>query len=50
MSKKMEWLGWLQVFVSFVIVTYYAVIVAWSMKYVLLGYSLGWGKNTKDFF
>ena len=50
MSKKMEWLGWLQVFVSFVIVTYYAVIVAWAMKYIILAFTQGWGVKTKDFF
>ncbi|MCF7792060.1 MAG: sodium-dependent transporter [Victivallales bacterium] len=50
MSKKMEWLGWLQMFVSFVIVTYYAVIVAWLLKYVFLSFTLGWGASTKDFF
>ena len=50
MSAKMEWLGWLQVFVSFVIVTYYAIIVAWAIKYITLGFSLGWGSDTKDYF
>ena len=43
LSRRFEWLGWLQVFICFVIMTYYAVIVAWSLRYTvfLLHHRLG---------
>ena len=50
MSKKASWIGWLQVFVAFVITTYYAVIVAWAINYMLFSIDLKWGGDTKTFF
>ncbi|WP_194947910.1 sodium-dependent transporter [Actinomyces trachealis] len=47
LSRKLEWLGWWQVFVSFVIMTYYAVIIAWSLRYVLYSTNVAW-KNDAD--
>lgn len=49
-SRKWEWLGWWQVMVSFVITTYYAVVVAWSLNYFVLAFFQGWGAAPKDFF
>ncbi|WP_088006524.1 sodium-dependent transporter [Indiicoccus explosivorum] len=48
-GKKAEWLGWWQILVSFVISTYYAVIIAWSMRYTLFSFNLGWGEDTQAF-
>ncbi|MEL4504420.1 sodium-dependent transporter [Luteococcus sp. H138] len=47
---KFEPLGWFQVGLCFAIITYYAVIVAWSVRYV--GYSLtrAWGSDPAGFF
>lgn len=49
-SRKFEWLGWLQVMVSFLIAIYYFAIVVWVLSY--LGFSFGtrWGDDTEDFF
>ena len=52
-NKKMnsfEWLGWLQVMVSIVIATYYAVIVAWTISYTFISIPGAWGSDTAGFF
>lgn len=46
---KYEWLGWWQVAVSFVISTYYAVIVAWALSYTFFSIPQSWGTETGDF-
>ncbi|AOV06976.1 sodium-dependent transporter [Sporosarcina ureilytica] len=48
-GKKAEWLGWWGVFVSFVISTYYSVIIAWAMKYTIYSFNLSWGTDTAGF-
>ncbi len=49
-KKKWEWLGWWQVFISFIISIYYVVVIAWALNYTLLALNLGWGQDTKGFF
>jgi len=49
MNKKTEWVGWWQVGISFVIATYYAVIVAWAMSYSVFSFDLKWGDDTEGF-
>jgi NSS family neurotransmitter:Na+ symporter len=49
-ARKWEWLGWWQVFVSFVISIYYVVVIAWALNFSLLAFNLGWGEETKAFF
>lgn len=48
-SKGSQWIGWWQVAISFVIATYYSVIVAWAMAYAYFSLNLAWGKDTKGF-
>lgn len=50
LSKPLEALGWLQVAVSFVIITYYAVVLAWSARYTLYSLNLAWGSDPLTFF
>lgn len=50
MSTKFEWLGWLHVAICFVIMTYYAVIVAWSLRYTLYSITEAWGDDAAGFF
>lgn len=50
MSTKLEWLGWFQVFICFVIMTYYAVVVAWSLRYMFFSFSIAWGDDAGAFF
>ncbi|WP_221566661.1 sodium-dependent transporter [Alkalihalobacillus sp. TS-13] len=49
MNKKAEWIGWWQVFISFVISTYYAVIIAWAISYSIFALNLKWGEDTEGF-
>lgn len=55
-GKKWEWLGWWPVLVAFVIVSYYAVIIAWSLRYALSSLTMAWGSGeaaaagTGDYF
>ncbi len=49
MNKKTEWIGWWQLAISFVISTYYAVIVAWALSYSFFSMKQSWGKETEEF-
>lgn len=49
-SGGMEWIGWWQVAISFVISTYYPVIVAWASMYAYFSFSQSWGDNPESFF
>jgi NSS family neurotransmitter:Na+ symporter len=42
-GKKWEWLGWWPVSVAFLIVTYYTVIIAWSLHYAISSVTVAWG-------
>ncbi|WP_432360262.1 sodium-dependent transporter [Sporosarcina sp. UB5] len=48
-GKGAEWIGWWGIFVSFVISTYYAVIIAWAMKYTIYSFNMAWGDDTAGF-
>ncbi len=50
LSRKLEWLGWWQVLVCFVIMTYYAVIVAWALRYTVFSFTVAWGQDASTFF
>ncbi len=49
MARPAEAIGWWQVAISFVIAAYYAVIIAWAVRYV--GFSIGrqWGDDPEAF-
>jgi neurotransmitter:Na+ symporter, NSS family len=49
LNKKFEWLGWWQVAISFIISTYYAVIIAWAMSYSIFSLNLKWGDDPNGF-
>jgi len=42
-GKKWEWVGWWPVSVAFLIVTYYTVIIAWSLNYMISAATMAWG-------
>lgn len=44
-SKGMEWIGWWQVAVSFVISTYYPIIIAWAIMYSYFSIGQSWENN-----
>jgi NSS family neurotransmitter:Na+ symporter len=49
-KKSFEWIGWWGVTASFIITTYYSVIVGWSFVYLVKAFALGWGSDTGAFF
>lgn len=49
-SSGMEWIGWWQIAISFVISTYYPIIVAWASAYTYFSLSQAWGDNPEAFF
>ncbi|MCM3663339.1 sodium-dependent transporter [Mesobacillus subterraneus] len=49
LKKGSEWLGWWQLAISFVISTYYAVIIAWAMSYAYFSLSKQWGDDPLTF-
>ncbi|TCP54293.1 NSS family neurotransmitter:Na+ symporter [Tamaricihabitans halophyticus] len=50
MSKAAQPLGWWQVGVSFVIAVYYAVIVAWAVRFAGFSINKQWGNDPDSFF
>ncbi|MCQ6553500.1 sodium-dependent transporter [Streptomyces sp. C10-9-1] len=49
MSRPVEAIGWWQVVISFVIATYYAVIIAWAVRYVGFSFGQQWGDDPEAF-
>jgi len=49
-NKKWEWLGWWPSITSFVILTYYTMILSWAINYLYLSFAQSWGTDTNSFF
>ncbi|MEU9730044.1 sodium-dependent transporter [Streptomyces sp. NPDC048002] len=49
MARPAEVLGWWQVAISFVIATYYAVIIAWAVRYVGFSADQAWGDDPEGY-
>lgn len=49
-SKPAEMLGWWQVGICFFVAIYYAVVIAWAVRYTMFSINLAWGDNASDFF
>jgi len=51
-GKRWEFLGWWPIVLSFIIVTYYAAVLAWCLNYLVYSFSdpLPWANDAKDFF
>ncbi|MFU8653739.1 sodium-dependent transporter [Methanotorris formicicus] len=48
--EKSEWVGWIAVIAGFVITTYYNVIIAWSLYYLLNIIAFGLPNDPNNFF
>ncbi len=46
---RMQWFGWFAAGVGFIIVTYYAIIMSWSMNYTWEAATLGWQQNQGEY-
>jgi neurotransmitter:Na+ symporter, NSS family len=49
LDRRAEWLGWWQVAISFVISSYYAVIIAWAAAYTWFSVGQQWGEDPDGF-
>lgn len=49
-NTKNTWMGWWVLVNSFIIVCYYAVVMAWCLQYAIYSLNLRWGKDTSSFF
>jgi NSS family neurotransmitter:Na+ symporter len=49
-SERWEWLGWWQAAISFLIATYYVVILGWCLSFLYFSFGTQWGEDTVDFF
>ncbi len=47
---KMEWFGWFAILNSFLITTYYAVVLSWVLIYVLLSFKVASLQQPRDLF
>ncbi|QTJ68540.1 sodium-dependent transporter [Rhodococcus sp. ZPP] len=48
--KRAEFIGWWQVGICFVIGVYYAVIIAWAIRYFFFSFNEAWGEDPATFF
>ena len=49
-DRRLEGLGWWGILVAFVIVSYYAVIIAWAFSYIYFSFDLSWAGHATSFF
>lgn len=49
-NKKFEWLGWWPSFSSFIILTYYTMILSWAMNFLLASFGQTWGADPNAYF
>ena len=49
-KKGLEWIGWWSIMAAFIIITYYAVIMAWCWNYLYHSVTLAWGNDAGGFF
>lgn len=50
LNPKYAWVGWGVLLVGFVIVSYYAVVLAWSVLYLGHSFRVDWGNDAATFF
>ncbi|MBO1901077.1 sodium-dependent transporter [Leucobacter weissii] len=50
LDRRVEPLGWWQVGVSYLILTYYAVVIAWALSFFWFSFGRQWGDDAAAFF
>lgn len=50
LGRRLEWLGWFQVFVAFAIAVYYVAVIGWSISYLGFSFTQSWGADPNAFF
>ena len=49
-KKKFSGVGWWILFTSFIIISYYVVVMAWSLIYLFTSYGAQWSGDTQTYF
>jgi len=49
-GKGAEWVGWWATAAGFVIISYYAVVMAWAIRYIASAATLAWGSDAAGYF
>jgi len=49
-KKKLSGLGWWALFTAFIVISYYVVIMAWSLIYLLVSFGTQWSENPETYF
>jgi NSS family neurotransmitter:Na+ symporter len=47
--RGLEWVGWWSILAAFVIITYYAVVMAWCWNYLYHAFTVAWAADAKTF-
>lgn len=50
LHPKLEFIGWLQTFICFIIPIFYSAVIAWLIYYTFNAINLGWGSNPEAFY
>jgi len=50
LNRRFEWVGWWQITVPVVVVTYYSVIISWALRYLIFSFTQAWGDDPGTFF
>ena len=49
-KKKFSGIGWLALFVSFIVISYYAVVMGWALIYLFTSIGTQWSADSKAYF
>src|SRR3989338_6367504 len=49
-KKKLSGLGWWALFTAFIVISYYVVVMAWSLIYLLVSFGTQWSEDPKTYF
>lgn len=50
LGRKWEWLGWWPVMIPLIVSTFYSVVIAWSINYLIYAFTGAWGNDPNAFF
>lgn len=48
--RKFSGVGWWAIITSFLIISYYAAIMGWTLIYLIASFNVKWGADTNDYF
>jgi neurotransmitter:Na+ symporter, NSS family len=49
-KRKLSGLGWWALFTAFIVISYYVVVMAWSLIYLLVSFGVQWSDDPESYF